>query len=540
MHRYRSTLGTLSVLLLASAASASAAPADEARSLNELRNTVVNLLQGLVDRGVLTKEQAEKMVRDAQSKAEADAAATAAQEKAEENAVRVPYVPQVVKDEIRKQVEADVGAQVTQNVVNTARVQGWGVPAALPDWVRRMNWSGDVRVRGQGDFFASDNATNAYFDFQRVNQAGGIGKAGLAAFANTSLDRDRMRARLRLGFDAELGSGWTLGARLTTGSLTDPVSTNQTLGNMGYRYQTGLDLAYIDWTGKTWNGRQMLKLTGGRIRNPYLSTDLVFDQDLTFEGVATQYRVGLGSDYATGQYLVATVGAFPLQEIELAHDKWLFGSQLALDWNFENSRWRIGAAYYDYVHTAGQRNSFESQLLDYTAPVFMQRGNTLFDIRNDNDPNTNLFALAADYRIADLTASVDWRIGSLYRIGFVGDALRNIGYDSNKVFNRTGFAVEKRNKGYQGEISFGFANMSVANAWRATVGYRYLQRDAVLDAFTDSDFRLGGTDVQGYYLSAEYALTPRVIARARYLSGNEIDGPPLGIDVLQLDLTASF
>ena len=82
--------------------------------------------------------------------------------------------------------------------------------------------------------------------------------------------------------------------------------------------------------------------------------------------------------------------------------------------------------------------------------------------------------------------------------------------------------------------------MAVANAWRATVGYRYLQRDAVLDAFTDSDFRLGGTDVEGYYISAEYALTQRVLARARYLSGNEIDGPPLGIDVLQLDLTASF
>ncbi|MEJ0099940.1 MAG: putative porin [Pseudomonadota bacterium] len=65
------------------AASANAASADDAKSLNELRDTVVNLLQGLVDRGVLTREQAEKMVRDAQSKAEVDAAAVAAQEKAE-------------------------------------------------------------------------------------------------------------------------------------------------------------------------------------------------------------------------------------------------------------------------------------------------------------------------------------------------------------------------------------------------------------------------------------------------------------------------
>jgi hypothetical protein len=67
-----------------------------------------------------------------------------------------------------------------------------------------------------------------------------------------------------------------------------------------------------------------------------------------------------------------------------------------------------------------------------------------------------------------------------------------------------------------------------------------LQRDAVLDGFTDSDFRLGGTDVQGYFIGADYVVNPRIQARLRYLSGNEIDGPPLGIDTVQLDLNASF
>ena len=60
--------------------------------------------------------------------------------------------------------------------------------------------------------------------------------------------------------------------------------------------------------------------------------------------------------------------------------------------------------------------------------------------------------------------------------------------------------------------------MAKAAAWRVSLGYRYLERDAVLDAFTDSDFRLGGTDVQGFIVGGEYALTPRVLLRARYLS----------------------
>jgi len=76
--------------------------------------------------------------------------------------------------------------------------------------------------------------------------------------------------------------------------------------------------------------------------------------------------------------------------------------------------------------------------------------------------------------------------------------------------------------------------------WRATVGYRYLQRDAVLDSFTDSDFHLGGTDAKGYSLQLDFGLTKSAFARMRYLSANEIDGAPLGIDVLQLDIIGRF
>ncbi len=99
---------------------------------------------------------------------------------------------------------------------------------------------------------------------------------------------------------------------------------------------------------------------------------------------------------------------------------------------------------------------------------------------------------------------------------------------------------DERTKGYQAEAAFGRARMNERGAWRVALSYRYLERDAVLDAFTDSDFRLGGTDVQGYIFNADYAFTPRMLVRLRYLSGSEIDGAPFGVDVLQLDFNASF
>src|SRR5580700_10168879 len=83
---------------------------DERQSLEELRNTVINLLQALVDQGVISKEKAQQMVKAAQDKVAADAALAAAnrsaaakEEKEEEGAVRVPYVPQIVQDKIAKQ-----------------------------------------------------------------------------------------------------------------------------------------------------------------------------------------------------------------------------------------------------------------------------------------------------------------------------------------------------------------------------------------------------------------------------------------------------
>lgn len=539
-------LAAASLAALSCLSVANAAQSSDERRLNELRNTVVNLLQGLVERGVLSREQAEKMVADAQTKAEADAAAV---ELADAGAVRVPYIPEVVKQEIRAQVAEDLKREVATEVLEQAKVEDWAIPGALPDWIRRTRFSGDIRLRGQFDMFAEDNAQNAYVDFLTVNDRGGIGRAGASALVNTTEDRQRLRARLRFGLDTELGYGWSAGFKLATGNLRDPVSTNQTLGNTAARYQLGIDQVFVKFTGQSDSSRQQLSFTGGRFANPWVTTDLVFDNDLTFEGLTTNYRLALQRDQLFNRYVYLTLGAFPLEEFEInSDDKWLLGGQLGVDYRLESgSRLRFAGAYYDYRNTLGQRNAFDSNLLDYTAPKFLQRGNTLFDIRNDADSTTNLFALAAEYRLLDVTAGFDWRLSPAYRISFSGNYVKNLGYEEDEVNARTGLPINPGTEGYQVETAFGSANMAQARAWRVLVAYRYLERDAVLDAFTDSDFRLGGTGVQGFIIGGDVALTPRVLLRARYLSGNEINDagngtswPPFGVDVFQLDLNSTF
>ena len=188
--------------------------AGDDHNLLELRDTVINLIQALVQRGVITREQAEKMIQDAKAKAQAEVAqneaAKKAQEEADKGAVRVPYVPQIVKDEIKKEVVDEITPSVKQQVAADLSAPGT-VASALPDWVRRMVWTGDVRVRYEGDNFGRDNAQDSYLDFNAVNAAGGIIKAGAKAYRKYHLGRRSAAAAIAVRLRCRSGVGLQLG-----------------------------------------------------------------------------------------------------------------------------------------------------------------------------------------------------------------------------------------------------------------------------------------------------------------------------------------
>ena len=525
-------------LSLATGPALAAHAADEERqSMEALRNTVVNLLQALVDQGVITKEKAQQMVKAAQDKAQADAAAVA---KADEGAVRVPYVPQIVKDEIAKQVAEEVRPGVVADVVQEAKTEKWGVPGALADWLTRTRIYGDLTVREEGVLYGGDNAPQ--YNYYAINTAGGISQAGINAFLDTSENRWRFRGRARLGVESALSDDVTAGVRLATGNTSDLVSETQTLDGTS-PYTFGVDELYLRLDERDGQRFPWLSLVGGRFLNPYQTpTDLVFQKDLTFTGASATGRLGLGDGSAEQSQLFLTVGASQLQEIQFsAEDKWLVGGELGanLRWG-ESQRLRLTGAFYDFLHVTGRLNPATAPgLYNTSAPQFLRWGNTLFNIANVPGNTSQLFALASAYRVANLNATYTYAIGP-YTLATTLDAARNFGYHATAVEANTGYYVAPRTKGYQGEVSFGNPTVLSAGAWRVLVGYRYLQRDAVLDAYTDSDFHFGGTNAQGYYLVGDLGIANRVWVRLRYLSANEIDGPTYHVDTVQLDMNTRF
>src|SRR5262249_53722819 len=155
------------------------------------QNVTINLIHRLVERGVLTKEDADELIKQAEQDA-VSAREMAKQKRAPssvenevasqyyaeptpipssagsttrltsrseaaapaegDDAVSVSYVPEVVKEELREEIK--------QEVMEQARSENWASPRTFPPWVLRLTPFMDVRLRYEGIFFPSGNDTS--------------------------------------------------------------------------------------------------------------------------------------------------------------------------------------------------------------------------------------------------------------------------------------------------------------------------------------------------------------------------------------------
>jgi hypothetical protein len=526
--------------------------ADELDELRKLRDTTITLVNLLVEQGVITREKADALIAQAQQagasgaapkpSAPAVAASAAPPVPAAPVApgvVRVPYVPESVRQEISAQVEKDVLAQ--------AKTERWGEPGAFPDWLNHVTWSGDIRLREEADRFPTDNTPNASAP---QLQAYGVN------IVNSTEANNRTRVRARFGLEATVGDTVTVGMRLATGGVgagSNPGSENQTLGSYETRSTVGFDRAYIEYRPESW-----LALSGGRLGNPFFSpTTLIWANDLSFEGFTLHVEPRFGPHWQ----LFATAGALPILQNDPtptvnSPSKWLYAFQSGFDLRFnDQADWRLAAAVYDYRHIEGVPNpTIVSTVNSGTAAAFRQTGNTVFDINYQADQGTptTLYGLASRFHELNLSTSLDFGFVGPTHLMLDGDWVKNLGFDQTEILRRTGFAVLPQVRGWQSRLAIGYPTLAQKHAWQAWIGYRYVQRDATLDAFTDQDFHLGGTDAKGYYVGARWAFDKNSTIGLRWFTAKQIDGVelagadsqlsglPLAIDVLQLDVTSSF
>lgn len=574
---------------------AASAPPDEPLP-EPSRNVTINLINRLVERGVLTKEDAAELIQQAERDAEivqqrdavqsqaiaesnaaADALIAATPPPPDPDAVRVTYIPNIVKTQIRDEIKEDVIADAREVIYKD--------PSFVPDWVRKIKPFADIRVRYEGIYFPSGNDDTGVFpDFDAINTGAPFDVTGdeFSPQLNVSENRDRFRIRLRLGAEFDLGEGFTMGARLASGDSNSPVSPNQTLGRPDgnfNKYAIWFDRAFISYEIAD-EYDQTLALTVGRFDNPFFRvSQIMWDDDLGFDGAALQGEYALPW-FGLKPFFAA--GAFPIFNTSLnfpenqpnkyeSYNKYLFAVQGGLDWDItRHINVTTALGYFHFENIEGvlsdpyvPLDSNDAGNTDNSRPMFAQKGNTYRPIRNiipteANDFGTinqfQYYGLATKFQNIQFAGQVNFTFFEPVMISIGGEYVQNLAFNRSDI---NAIAVNNRgdvdpdniddvgdfiggNTAWIIDAEIGTPTLERRWDWKLNFGYRYVESDAVVDGFNDSDFGGGGTNLKGWTASGSLALSPNVWLTARYLSGRSIAGPQLREDIFQLDINARF
>lgn len=552
-------------------------PSVQAQTAAPADNAMVRLIRGLIQSGALTKDVGEALLAQAQTEAMAAqqaqrlATATPANTggaKLEPGDVRVPYISATVRDQIRDDLKSEVMAQ--------AKAEGWAAPNETPEWSKRIRIEGDMRVRGESRFYGGGNSTietdwasiNAGSPYD-INKNTNLDNPNLL---NRSKDRtNQLRIRARLGILADISDTTHAGIRLATGSDNNPVSTTQTLGGGLGKKNIWLDQAWLSYKFADW-----LTVTGGRFGNPFVSTDMLFSNDLNLDGLAAQFSKTLANSDVS---VFGTLGLVPLeyssdnspanqQDKMSSQNKWLIGAQVGANWKLNNENSVRGAvAYYDFKNIEGQVSSpclftATSCSTDWSRPAFMQHGNTLMLLRkltlNPADPaNTRqpqYVGLASKFQLMDVNLRWDTRVAGNYALRLDANYIRNLAFNQTEMIQRSQGGIVNNFRGTDGstaefqsggnayllQATLGNPNPSVRGDWNVLLGYKRIDPDALPDAYNDSTFHQGGTNARGYYLGGNYAVDKNTSLGGRWSATKAVFGPPVAIDTLQLELNTRF
>jgi hypothetical protein len=385
--------------------------------------------------------------------------------------------------------------------------KAYQVKSGMPDWVTALKINGDFR--GRFETFYSQND----------------------AFS----ERTRWRYRLRAGMVATLLDNFDAGFRLTSSEAVgtfggDPISGNSTLQNNGSKKFVFLDLAYGRWTfinNKSLTGG----LTIGKMENPFVFSDLMFDADYTPEGAGMNLVYNINDVHA----IKALGGAFLLDELGAdEQDPYMYGGQIRWDakWSQRFSS-TIGAALLLIQN--------EENLTSANVPN-IQGGNTRDPVTTE--PTANFNPIVVDAALTYAFDKFPFYSGA-FPIKLFGEYINNV-------------AVDERNEGFQGGITFGKSGKR--NTWEVTYRYKYMGGDMWYEEMVDSDWGafyqapfpnsglpagyVAGTNLRGHVARIGYSPTDALTLTLSYYRARNINESPAGSNSdmtrIQMDATLKF
>jgi hypothetical protein len=311
-----------------------------------------------------------------------------------------------------------------------------------------------------------------------------------------SQDKDRQRIRARLGAYTEINPQVSTGIRIATGGSSDARSTNQDLDGYFVKKDLWLDLGYIDYAP---TAVKNLHVIGGKMNQPWVSMgDVIWDGDINPEGLASTYSIPLGGK----SELFGSAGYYTLKDnidgegTQFRHDLSMTAGQLGAKFApTDNLKVTVGGSVYAFDN-------------DKDSAALRVNGNT-----------TNQFRLYEGFGQVDIS-------GLGLPLALYGQYVVN--NDSTDDQDTAWLAGVKTKV-------FGFG---------LDYNYRDTQRNAVVGAFTDSDFANGTTGSRGHKIKVGYEIDKNFsvgatyfLTKADYAVASQRDADA---NTLQLDVEAKF
>ncbi|WP_447728630.1 putative porin [Sphingomonas koreensis] len=319
---------------------------------------------------------------------------------------------------------------------------------------------------------------------------------------NTGAARDRsrsvLRARLRASY--AVSDGLAIGAQLATGDPDDPNSTDVTLGNFLDDLNVSLDQAWIRYSTSG------LTVQAGKFPQLFQRTDMVWDGDVSPQGLGATYALDLGG----GAKLDARALYFVIDEASTARDSDMLGGQLVAAAPLApDLKLSLAGSYYHYRlgSVAG-------------ADAGDFRGNLLSGGR-----------YLSDFHLVEGLGSLAYAgLSPRWPLTFTADYVRNLGA---AVPGDTGFNLE-----------FAAGRTAQRGDWRVAYTYSEVQVDAVFAAFShdnldlSTNYRLHGVGIG--YVPAPNLLLDLAWYHYRPLDARYTTTPLTWLDRVRLNFMVSF
>ncbi len=359
-------------------------------------------------------------------------------------------------------------------------------------------------------------------------------------------DRNRERLRLRFGFDTKITDTTKVGVRLVSGSGYQN-TTNQSFDEHARGKHIFIDRAYASW-----QPFDFLKITGGKHKNPLVTTPLVWDPDVNPEGISES----LNFDITDSISIFSNLGQWFIEELKIKdsdRDPTLLAFQLGTQLKpSKKIKFELAGTYYDF------KNLDE---LDWDKDGSLDDLDTFLGYNNKYgqqmifDSNEKLLN---EFQCWELAAKVNIKDVLPVPFSIFGNYIINAGADIDELKEK-GVVVVDPDGGdsdpadldsYEGDdrdtgwlIGISVGNKKKKGDWYAKYHYQVLEDYAFPAVFVDSDFHGGGTNNKGHYVHGRYFLADNIQARATGFFTEREDERKDGKkdeDRVQLDIVINF